>query len=102
MKPWQIILAHFYLDDSKRINRQPRHFNTEVFEYDNKNEAIREYTRILNEYDEKSYDMKGHSMAAHKAYHELDGDGILTNILLHFNGEEYDQLSDEEIGEATK
>ncbi|WP_440118509.1 hypothetical protein [Paenibacillus sp. QZ-Y1] len=102
MKPWKIVLAHFYLDESKRINKQPKHFNTEMFEYADKNEAIREYDRIVNEFDKKSYDVKGHSMAARKAYRKLDGHDILTNILLLHNDEEYVEMTVEEWNEAIK
>lgn len=45
---------------------------------------------------------KNHGMAAWKMYSESEEGDIMTNILLHFNGEEYDQLSDEEVGEAMK
>lgn len=100
MKPWRIILAHFYLAEEKRIKGNPAHFGTDVKEYDDKNEAIREYIRIVNEWMEKSYDYKNHSMAAWKMYHEFDDDDIMTNILLHHNGEEYMDMTDLEMDEA--
>lgn len=102
-KPWQIILADFYLDESKRINGQPRHFKTEVFEFEDKNEAIRNYVQTVNEWMDKCEDnYKNHGMAAWKMYSESDEGDILTNILFHFEGEEYYQLTDHEINEAIK
>jgi hypothetical protein len=72
---WKVIFAHFDLNERVQVNvyeNSPKLIGREEFKFFDKNEAIRKYCKSVKEFMGESYDWKGHSMAAFKAYYEDD------------------------------
>lgn len=53
--------------------------------FDTKEDLMKEYQRLINNYMEICHDFKGYSQGAVKFFHDKN---TLTYLLVHYNGEE--------------
>lgn len=98
MKDWKVIVQHQDLNNRIGEHNSPAVIATLKFEYDDKESAFKKFGELFNEYEDRSYDWKGHSFGALKFYHDYEesGNDILTYVLLYYKGEEYMEATEED------
>jgi len=87
-KKWELIICNKDLNRRIGKHNEPKIIDRKTLLFDNKEDLLKEYNKLIDKYMNISYDFKGHSEGAVKFYH---GDGkidILTLLLVHHNGEE--------------
>ncbi len=95
MNEWKVIEATFDLND--RVNGNPKLIGHNAFTTKNKEDAFKKFATLYVELEAISFDWKAHSYGALKFYYEKDEKELLTNVLLHLDGEEYMEMSEEEM-----
>lgn len=87
-KKWELIICDKDLNQRIGKHSEPKVINYNVLTFDNKEELMKRYNKLIEEYMEISYDWKGHSEGALKFYHGNNEEDTLTYLLVHYDGEE--------------
>lgn len=87
-----------HLDLNDRVGNDIKCIGRNVYKAKSFQDAVNFYRTKFDEYEEKSFDWKGHSAGALKFYWNNGKTDVLTYLKLNYNGHEINSFDFEELG----